>query len=243
VIKLFIYILLFIFLMQGCASSNSVIMINHIYDIASKDMSNYKNRALNGDAKYSQKIGNYYRFIESKPEEFRFWIRLAAEQGDPLAALNLGNVMAGDRDKAAIVWLKRAESKFEPKHVVQYELGKTYAMFKDWPNAINSYCKAVLLYAIEDEEQEYLAASHYLYEIFLEPSTGYASNKAAYFWMGYELNRLNQNTFSYNQVFSTRQALAKSLTKEEIAEQDVKLQKLINHKELDSRFCELENFK
>jgi len=91
---------------------SSITLGNASLMLTDKEISVYKNRALDGSAMAATKLANYYQGIALDNDKALYWLQIAAENGD-IQAMHSYWVIASQSDdqddhRRGLFWLKKA---------------------------------------------------------------------------------------------------------------------------------------
>ena len=75
-------------------------------------LSSYKKNALDGDADTAFRVADYYSLIVNSPSEYRYWLVIAAENGNLIAEYNLGKQLLQSTEwrsrQRGAFWLRKS---------------------------------------------------------------------------------------------------------------------------------------
>lgn len=81
--------------------------------ILGSELEQVKGLAVNGDSSASKRLWRFYSLVENNLDEWRFWLRLAAEQGDCRSIVDLAKALiyVDKNQSSAADWARKANVK------------------------------------------------------------------------------------------------------------------------------------
>ena len=101
-------------LTMSCEKKEEWITMNDSYYLSESEISQLEIQVNSGDAKAAIRLSKYFGFYMQDREKLKFWMRKAAELGDPMSQYNMGIILIGNDYETiceeAIYWLKKAKA-------------------------------------------------------------------------------------------------------------------------------------
>ena len=109
-----IFLILTIGFTMSCDKKEEWFTLNDSYYLSESEISQLKIQVNSGDAKAAIRLSKYFAFYIQDREKDEFWMRKAAELGDPMSQYNMGIILIGNDYETiceeAIYWLKKAKA-------------------------------------------------------------------------------------------------------------------------------------